>query len=109
MEKNIMSFEEAVEYTGFSKSYLYKLTSGRKIPHYKPTGRKLFFKRDELDTWLLSNPVKTDARLETEAATYIATNKQKIAFKHLPLISSPPVAPGSGNHTFVATGVPSRQ
>lgn len=74
MEKNILSFVEAAAYTGFAESYLYKLTSARKIPHYKPTGRKLFFKRDELDAWILRNPVKTDEQLDREAATYIATH-----------------------------------
>lgn len=74
MEKSILSFKEAVEYTGFSESYLYKLTSARKIPHYKPTGRKLFFKKDEIDAWLLSNPIKTSEQIEQEAATYIATH-----------------------------------
>lgn len=74
MEKNILSFEETVEYTGFSDSYLYKLTSGRKIPHYKPTGRKIFFRREEIDAWLLRNPIKTDEQLNTEAATYVSTH-----------------------------------
>lgn len=74
MQKNILSFEETVEYTGFSDSYLYKLTSGRRIPHYKPTGRKIFFRREEIDAWLLRNPVKTSEQLDREAATYIATH-----------------------------------
>lgn len=73
MEKNILSFEETVEYTGFSDSYLYKLTSGRKIPHYKPTGRKIFFKREEIDAWLLRNPIKTSEALDIEASTYVST------------------------------------
>lgn len=74
MEKNILSFEETVEYTGFSDSYLYKLTSGRRIPHYKPTGRKIFFRREEIDAWLLRNPVKTSEQLDVEASTYAATH-----------------------------------
>ena len=50
--KNVLTFSEAVEYTGFKPSYLYKLTSQGKIPHYKPTGKLLFFKRVELEEFL---------------------------------------------------------
>ena len=34
--KNILSFDEASKFLNLSKSYLYKLTSGNLIPHYKP-------------------------------------------------------------------------
>ena len=53
-QKTVFSFVEAAEYTGLSKSYLYKLTSAGLIPHYKPSGKLLFFKRQEIDEWLLS-------------------------------------------------------
>ena len=36
MQKNVLTFDEAVMFTGLAKSYLYKLTAGGKIPHYKP-------------------------------------------------------------------------
>lgn len=50
--KNVLTFSEAVKYTGFKPSYLYKLTSQGIIPHYKPTGKLLFFKRQELEEFL---------------------------------------------------------
>lgn len=56
--KNILTFREAVIYTGFKPSYLYKLTSLGKIPHYKPMGKLLFFNRLELEEFL------TQIRLE---------------------------------------------
>ncbi len=52
--KNVLNFAEAVEYTGFSASYLYKLTSTGKVPHYKPYGKMIFFKREELESFLTS-------------------------------------------------------
>jgi excisionase family DNA binding protein len=52
--KNVLNFSEAVEYTGFSASYLYKLTSTGKVPHYKPYGKMIFFKREELESFLTS-------------------------------------------------------
>ena len=41
--KNVLSFEEASRFLNLSKSYLYKLTSGNLIPHYKPQGKMLYF------------------------------------------------------------------
>ena len=39
------------KFLNLSKSYLYKLTSGNLIPHYKPQGKMLYFEKAELN-WL---------------------------------------------------------
>ena len=59
-QKPVMDIDDFVQYTGLSKGYVYKLTHANKVPYYKPGGKKLFFKRAEVDTWLLSNRVSTD-------------------------------------------------
>lgn len=66
-EKEVLTASEVCEYTGFSQSYLYKLTSRRVIPHYKPSGKVLFFNRQELEEWLQSNRVSTAAEIESKA------------------------------------------
>jgi excisionase family DNA binding protein len=47
-----LNFNQAAEYLGFSQSYLYKLTSRKIIPCYRPTGKVLFFSKAELDEWV---------------------------------------------------------
>ena len=37
--KNVLTFDEAARFLGFSKSYLYKLTAANRIPYYKPQNR----------------------------------------------------------------------
>lgn len=64
--KNILTVDEVIEYTGFSQKQIYKLTSTRAIPHYKPSGRKLFFKKDEIDEWITQGRVKTIDELGDE-------------------------------------------
>lgn len=54
--KATLNFREACLYTGLSRSQLYKLTQSNRIPHHKPTGRMLFFNKQELDEWLCQNP-----------------------------------------------------
>ena len=71
--KNILTLEEVAEYTHLSKSYVYKLTSKGDIPYYKPNGKQLYFKRTEIDEWLLTNRNKTNQEIEREIEREIAT------------------------------------
>ena len=71
-----LTFDEAARYLDISKSHLYKLTSRNKIPHYKPQGKRLYFSKSELNTWLLRNPVKTTGKIEQEADDYIVNGKR---------------------------------
>ena len=75
LTKNVLSFDEASKFLNLSKSYLYKLTSGNLIPHYKPQGKMLYFEKVELEAWLRQNPIKTQAQIEQEAKTYILSNR----------------------------------
>lgn len=75
--KKVFSFEEASRFLNLSKSYLYQLTSKGLIPHYKPQGKMLYFEKEELEQWLLQNPVKTKQQMKQEGATYIASPKKK--------------------------------
>jgi len=65
------TFNEAAAYLGISKSYLYKLTSGGKIPHYKPFGKKIYFDKVMLDDWVYQNPVKSNTQIDIEANKYL--------------------------------------
>jgi hypothetical protein len=38
---------------GVSKSDLYKKTSTRAIPHFKPRGKMIYFERESLEKFLL--------------------------------------------------------
>ena len=69
--KEVLTFDETANFTGFSKSYLYKLTSAGMIPHSKPLGKNLFFDRVKVQEWLLSKPIKTSAEINTQAANYV--------------------------------------
>jgi len=69
--KETLDFEETVSYINTSKSYLYKLTSQGLIPHYKPNGKKLYFKRSELDEWVLKNKVFSAGEQEEKAINHL--------------------------------------
>jgi len=69
-----MTFKEAMEYLGYSKSHGYKLTSANQIP-YSKRGKRLFFSKTELDQWLLSSKVKTAKQIDKEAADLLNSKK----------------------------------
>lgn len=73
--KEVLTLDEAARYTGMKKSYLYKLTASRTIPHYKPNGKNCFFRRTELEDWLTDNPIATTADLNSRALAYCMTKK----------------------------------
>jgi excisionase family DNA binding protein len=70
MTKEVLTSDEAARYMGVSKSYLYKLTMTKQIPHYKPLGKMCYFNRLELEQWLQSNRHSTDAELSQQAQSY---------------------------------------
>ena len=74
MNKKVLTFDEGCRYTGFAPSYMYKLTSAGRIPFSKPNGKTIFFDRDKLDEFLLSNSTKSNDQKEAEAATYVSTH-----------------------------------
>ncbi len=76
-QKRAMSFEDLVAYTGFKPSYVYKLTSSFSIPHSKPGGGKLFFDKEEIDSWLLeSNRIPTHDQLDQEASNFLLRKRK---------------------------------
>lgn len=77
-ESEMLSTEEAAKYLGVSTSLLYKMTSRRKIRHFKPTGKLVYFKREDLDKWMRSNPVATMEEIENEAQQYIAEHPNPV-------------------------------
>lgn len=69
-QKEVLTSDEAARYMGVSRSYLYKLTMTKQIPHYKPLGKMCYFNRLELEQWLQSNRHSTDAELSQQAQSF---------------------------------------
>ncbi|MCE6992071.1 AlpA family transcriptional regulator [Dyadobacter sp. CY323] len=72
--KKMITLDELVEYTGYSKKYIYNLTAKALIPHYKPIGNKLFFNIEEIEAWLSKNRVKTLDEIDREVEDYVMKN-----------------------------------
>lgn len=74
--KEVLTSEETAKYCGLSRSYLYKLTMNRQIPHYKgPMGKMCYFNRKELEQWLQSNRVIMESEINQQAQSYCVRNR----------------------------------
>ncbi|MEL4308948.1 helix-turn-helix domain-containing protein [Joostella sp. CR20] len=66
LNKPILSLKEAALYLGISKSTLYKMTFDNRISHYKPSGKLIYFKKQDLEQYLLKYKVKSNDELEED-------------------------------------------
>ncbi len=69
--KKVLSFDEACQYTGISRSFMYKLTARGEIPFSKPRGKLIYFDKEKLDQWLLSHQSKSRDEIKNEAVDYV--------------------------------------
>lgn len=72
-----MTLDEATAYLHVSKSHLYQLTSKGLIAHFKPAGKKIFFKKSDLDAYLLRNRRASESELEEAAADHIVQTAEQ--------------------------------
>lgn len=77
IQKEVLSFREACKYCELSESTMYRHTSNRKIPHYKPEGKNIYFHRLELDQWMLRNRQATQDELMHEASKCSTNSKTR--------------------------------
>jgi len=73
--KDMLTVDDLHLMTGLSTSSIYKLTSKKAIPYYKPLGGTIFFDKAEIENWIRSNKVETDAVIKAKANTYCFTHK----------------------------------
>jgi excisionase family DNA binding protein len=62
-----LSVTEAAEFLGLKPSYIYKLIYLGRIPHYKPTGGRVFFKQEELEAFVFRGRSSADYELLEKA------------------------------------------
>ena len=71
-----MNITQAASYLSLSVQTIYSKTSLRQLPHLKK-GKRLYFERDALDSWLLEGKKKTVNELIAETDEYLAKGGKK--------------------------------
>jgi excisionase family DNA binding protein len=78
--KNVLTVDDLAVLTGMSKRTIYRFTSSRQIPFYKPNNKVVYFNRNEVENWLLQNRSATDQEIQEEATKRVVlgnTNKKQ--------------------------------
>jgi excisionase family DNA binding protein len=79
IESPFFSLSSAADYLHLKKSTLYSYTHKRVIPFYKLRGRKIYFRKEDLDNFITgendSNLVKSQKQIESEAIANLISKK----------------------------------
>ena len=67
VNKEMLNLKEACLFLDLSQSAIYKMTFSKKIPFYRPQGKKIYFLKEELKNWVLKSRVRTVEEIEKEA------------------------------------------
>lgn len=78
LTKEYLDIKETSEYLRLSESALYKMTSRNEIPFYKPGGKKIYFKRSELNEWIEFGKKESNVELTDNLETYLSRNIKSI-------------------------------
>lgn len=74
--KQTFDMGEAALYMGLSKNTIYTLVSKRELTSYRSKGdKKKYFKREDLDRWMLHDKIASNEEIEREAAMHLRRNK----------------------------------
>ena len=60
----LLDLNQAAEYLKLKPSYIYSLIHQKKIPYYKPLGKKVYFNKLDLNKWVADSKIKSDAEVE---------------------------------------------
>jgi excisionase family DNA binding protein len=55
--KEVLTVEEASRFMDIASSSLYKMTSDRSIPFYRPNGKMIYFEKSDILAWIRQNRV----------------------------------------------------
>ena len=69
--ERFIQIDELTEIIGLSPSTVYKMTSSGEIPHYKPFGKKLYFKISEVYELFEKNKVLSNSEIQQEVSSQI--------------------------------------
>lgn len=72
----LMNVQQVAEYLTLSVQTIYGLVHKMEIPNSK-RGKRLYFKRTDIDDWIGQSKRKTVAEIEQEASNYLLRNRKR--------------------------------
>ena len=70
-----LTIEQAADFTGYTKAYLYKLINLKKISCFKPEGGKILFAIEDLKTFCFRNRQAAGYELQEQADAILSSGR----------------------------------
>lgn len=67
LQKEILTLDEFCTYAGISKHQAYHLTSQKKIPYYRPFGKMVYFRKEDVIEFLSQNEVRSQLAISKKS------------------------------------------
>ncbi|KIX20715.1 excisionase [Flavobacterium sp. 316] len=77
-QKEFLTVGETAYFLGVSPSRVHKITSNKEIAHHKPGGKVIYFKRKDLEDWILSGRVASINDIDDELDNYLGRTNKKV-------------------------------
>ncbi len=74
--KNVLDIHEAAILLNLSVQSVRSKVRNREFPAYRPNPNRLYFKKEELEAWMLQNRQMSQDEMEHEAARYCLKHKK---------------------------------
>ena len=75
--KRIYTIKESASVIGVSISYIQKLVSSNEIKHSRPTGKLIFIRRRDLESFIMRKTIQSNDDIETIVANNLLNLKNK--------------------------------
>lgn len=72
--KSVLNIREAAFILGMTERSIREKVRNHEIPAYKPNVNRLYFRKTELESWMLQNRSKSMAEIQSEATAYCLTH-----------------------------------
>lgn len=75
-KKEFLNIKETCEYFNTTINYLYSLTRNKKVPYYKPNGKTIYFKIQDIDDWIRSTKIHSENGIDELTSNFLASYKK---------------------------------
>lgn len=72
--KNMLNIKEAAIILNMTVDGVRYNVRNNTLPYYKPNAHRLYFKKSELEDWMMQNRSKSMTEIESEATAYCSTH-----------------------------------
>ena len=76
-DREFLTAEETAHFLRVQISTVYKMASARRLPFYKPGGKRIYFHIEDVRAWLKSRRISTDEEIAKQAATLLTKSANR--------------------------------